>query len=1067
MNQGGYLADYGDDVLGGSGSEDGWTVQEVYDAAWGLPASCAEPEIYYSDMATEWEELNQWAVESGQSAVAFSGVMTEVESGTLSPNEAWGDLESDTGQTPAIPSVTTISWSLQNLPSVTSVTPEQGPSAGGTEVTIFGNNLSGAEEVDFGTTPATAFTVNSANSVTATSPAGTFGFVNITIQTAVGTSGPAGGDGFIYTAPATYHAIAPTRIEDTRPGYGGNGSGQAPGSGQVLSVQVAGVGGVPSTGVSAVALNVTVAQGTATGMVSVFPTGVSVPDTSTIDFTADQTKADLVEVALGQSGQVSIYNAAGTTQIIVDVDGWYGATGLSSGAGLYNPLDPARIVDTRSYANNFTPYAGDTLVPDGSLQITVAGAGGIPSLGVEAAQLNVTAVNATAAGDLQVLATGTSRGSASTLNFLPGQPVANQVLALLGTAGGLTIYNDSSGSVDVIVDAEGWYSNGSHGATSGATFNVLVPGRAVDTRPGSGFAYSGDTVPSLQTLRVDFAGLAGVPPGGAAAVAVNATVTDAGTLGDVEVWPDDEPKSGSSQVNWSAAETTENLVVMGLGTDGNVDFFNDSGGSIDLVIDVAGWFGTPTSGLPAVVKSAAPGSGTTAGGTPITITGTGFNGATAVYIGATAASDVVVQNPTTITAMTPAGGVGLANITVATPSGSSSAQGPDGFLYEADGAYQPLEPARIADTRTGSELPDMGQAPGPDQNLDVQVTGVGGVPLSGVAAVVLNLTATQASQGGFLVAYPAGLAVPNTSTIDFGAGQTQANLVEVAVGRGGQISLYNALGWTQVVVDVEGWYDDSSPTSGPGLYNPVQPQRIADTRPGTGTPYSSQSVGPGQSLTIQVSGVGGVPSAGAEAVVLNITEVDGTAVGNLNVYPYGEAAPDTSTLNFVPQQAMPNQDVVTLGEGGEITITNNSSGSVDVIVDVAGWYSSGVGTHTSGLVYFPIAPIRTLDTRRTSPIPPGQTVGVPLGSLPGIPTSGASALVINVTTTGDPTSGDLQVWPTGSSHPTTSEVNWAPGATTQNLVVVGVGGGYGINLTNQSGGDLDAVLDTSGWFAAP
>jgi hypothetical protein len=202
-------------------------------------------------------------------------------------------------------------------------------------------------------------------------------------------------------------------------------------------------------------------------------------------------------------------------------------------------------------------------------------------------------------------------------------------------------------------------------------------------------------------------------------------------------------------------------------------------------------------------------------------------------------------------------------------------------------------------------------------------------------------------------------------------------------------------------------------------------------------------------------------------VVLNITEVDGTAVGNLNVYPYGEAAPDTSTLNFVPQQAMPNQDVVTLGEGGEITITNNSSGSVDVIVDVAGWYSSGVGTHTSGLVYFPIAPIRTLDTRRTSPIPPGQTVGVPLGSLPGIPTSGASALVINVTTTGDPTSGDLQVWPTGSSHPTTSEVNWAPGATTQNLVVVGVGGGYGINLTNQSGGDLDAVLDTSGWFAAP
>ncbi|HEY6538453.1 MAG TPA: IPT/TIG domain-containing protein, partial [Candidatus Dormibacteraeota bacterium] len=188
LSQPGYLADYGDDVLGGTGngSADGWTVAQIYDVAWGLPVACAEPEIYFADMATEWQGLNQWAAANALPTIQFSGVMTEVETGTLGPNAAWDDLESDSQQSPPIPSVTTIAWTLQNLPDVVSVSPAQGPPGGGTATVLTGSYLAGATVVDFGGTAATSFTVNSANSITATSPAGSPGYVDVTVQTPAG-----------------------------------------------------------------------------------------------------------------------------------------------------------------------------------------------------------------------------------------------------------------------------------------------------------------------------------------------------------------------------------------------------------------------------------------------------------------------------------------------------------------------------------------------------------------------------------------------------------------------------------------------------------------------------------------------------------------------------------------------------------------------------------------------------------------------------------------------------------------------------------------------------------------
>jgi len=1068
LDQGGFLADYGDDILGGSGSADGWSVQQVYDVAY-EGVSCAEPEIYYLDMATEWADLSQWAVSNGLPAISFSGVMTEIEAGTLEPNDAWDALQADTGQSPAIPSVTTISWTLQNLPVVSSVSPEQGPIAGGTHVVISGTNLSGAEVVDFGSTAATTFTVNSAGSISATAPAASVGFVDVTVQTAVGTSAPGGSDGFIYTAPAAYHPLTPARIEDTRPGSGEPGSGQAPGPGQVLSVQVAGAGGVPATGVSSVVLNVIVAEPSVGGLVSVFPTGLSVPTTSTMDFGVDQTEGELVEVALGRDGQVSVYNVLGTTQVLVDVEGWYDTSAPTSGAGLYNAIQPYRVVDTRPGTG--TPYSGETLGPGQSLTVQVAGVGGVPDSGAEAVVINVTALDATTYGVISVYPAGAGQPATSTVNSGPGQIIPNQDIVELSSSGRITITN-GAGSVDVIVDVSGWYTSGGSGATSGSPFNVLAPTRVVDTRAGTGTPYSGDTLPAEQTLRIRLAGLAGIPTSGANAVVMNTTVTNTGSDGDLVVWPEDGAKTTTSETNWGQGQTTGNLVVMGLGADGAVEAYDDSTGSVDVVIDLGGYFGSAPSGALPLVGSVSPANGPNGGGTQITITGTNLTGTESVSVGGSPATSVTVNSSTSITAVTPAGTSGFADVVVTTATGTSGAMGSDGFLYEAPGAYHPLTPQRLADTRTDSGFAESGQAPGPGQTMDVQVAGADEVPSSGVAAVILNVTVAAPTAGSFITVFPAGVAVPDASTMDFQAGQTQADLVEVALGRNGEVSVYNAAGWTQVIIDVEGWYDASSPTSGAGLYNAVDPFRIADTRPGTGTPYSGRTLGPGQSLIIQIAGVGGVPTSGAEAVDVNVTAVDATTDSFLTVYPAGTAQPASSAVNFAPGQAIPNQVVVELSSSGGITVTN-STGSVDVIVDLEGWYTTGTNGATTGSSFHALVPARVVDTRSGSGLAySGDTLGpsavlpIDMTGLATIPSTGANGVVMNVTTTDATSLGALQVWPGDEDHPITSELNWAAGQTTQNLVVTGLGPDDSLDFANDSTGSVDLIIDVSGWFGA-
>jgi hypothetical protein len=157
---------------------------------------------------------------------------------------------------------------------------------------------------------------------------------------------------------------------------------------------------------------------------------------------------------LGANGQVSVYNASGTTHVIADVAGWYD-TGIDLTGSKFHALTPGRVLDTRSGVG--APAAA--IGPAGSVGLAVSGRGGVPSTGVSAVVLNVTATQPTAPGWLAVYPAGEALPLASNLNFAPGQSVANLVVAKLGANGQVSVYN-ASGTTHVIADVAGWYDTG-------------------------------------------------------------------------------------------------------------------------------------------------------------------------------------------------------------------------------------------------------------------------------------------------------------------------------------------------------------------------------------------------------------------------------------------------------------------------------------------------------------------------------------------------------------------------------------------------------------------------------
>jgi hypothetical protein len=224
-------------------------------------------------------------------------------------------------------------------------------------------------------------------------------------------------------------------------------------------------------------------------------------------------------------------------------------------------------------------------------------------------------------------------------------------------------------------------------------------------------------------------------------------------------------------------------------------------------------------------------------------------------------------------------------------------------------------------------------------------------------------------------------------------------------------------------------------------FSPVTPYRQADTRSGT-----ALEAGETRAFVLDAP-------PGARAATLNVTAVHPAADGFLQVFPCGAAAVEVSSANYTADlAATPNQ--VTVGLDGEQRVCVSTYAPTDVIVDVAGWWTS------SGSSVESVRPTRLRDTRPHG-VSGGQTVVV---DLDGLAPADATAVSLNVTSTRSTTPGFITVWPCDDAMPIVSNLNPSPGVDRPNHVTVAIGTSRRVCVYTHEA--TDVVVDLTGWWTS-
>ena len=447
----------------------------------------------------------------------------------------------------------------------------------------------------------------------------------------------------------TFVVLSPTRIGDTRTGSGFSDAGGTLGTGGTVNIEISG-GNVPQSAVSAAVLNVTVVGPTAATFISVYPEGAVRPGVANMNVAPGQTESNLVTVQLGTQGGISIYNHSGSTDLVVDLEGYYSTN--AQGEGLYNPVNPVRLLGTLQ--------SGATVGPGVSVPVNVTGGTtGVPA-DASAVVANITAAGSTVSSYLTTFPTQTGVTQdppmVATLNFSPGQVIGNRVTVAVGANGQIEIYNHS-GSVNVDVDLYGYYT-GSAGEL-GSAFTPLVPTRLIDTRSGMNGSQIGSA--SSETFTFTSNGI----PTNATALASNVTAVAGAGSGYLTIFPvSDTSPPAVGDINFGANDIAGNFAVAPLNS-GSTKVSNSSAEPVNIVIDAFGFFAPPPPAVHLVaIPPGLPADGMSTSDITVTVT-TG--------------SGVAFDDPVTLTtAPSVAGSCGIASA-----AGSTNAYGQVTSTYTA------------------------------------------------------------------------------------------------------------------------------------------------------------------------------------------------------------------------------------------------------------------------------------------------------------------------------------------------------------------------------------------------
>ena len=593
------------------------------------------------------------------------------------------------------------------VPTVTSVSPSSGTTAGGTAVTITGTNFATGATVTFGGTAATNVVVVSSTSITATTPAGNAGPVTVTVINPGGQSGNLA-NGFTYVAPPTVTSVSPntgttaggTAVTITGTNFA-TGATVTFGGTAATNVVVVSSTSITATTPAHAAGAVTVVVTNTGGLNGSLANGFTYAGTPTVTSVSPN------------SGSIS----GGTAVTITGTNFATGATVTFGGTAATNVV----VVSSTSITATTPAHAA------GAVTVVVTNTGGLNgSLTNGFTYVNsptVTSVSpnsGTTAGGTAVTITGTNFATGATVTF--GGTAATNVVVVSSTSITATTPAHAAGAVTVAVTntgglngslANGFTYVGTPTVASVSPNNGPTGGGTAVTIAGTNFA-AGATVTfggtaATNVVVVNSTSITATTPAHAVG-AVTVTVTNPGGLNGslangftyvgtptvASVSPNSGTTAGGTAVtitgtNFTAGATVTfggtaatNVVVVS-GTSITATTPTHAAGAVTVkVTNPGGLNGSLTNGFtyvaPPTVTSVSPNTGTTAGGTAVTITGTNFATGATVTFGGTAATNVVVVSSTSITATTPAHAAGAVTVVV-TNTGGLNGSLANGFTY--------------------------------------------------------------------------------------------------------------------------------------------------------------------------------------------------------------------------------------------------------------------------------------------------------------------------------------------------------------------------------------------------
>ncbi len=239
------------------------------------------------------------------------------------------------------------------------------------------------------------------------------------------------------------------------------------------------------------------------------------------------------------------------------------------------------------------------------------------------------------------------------------------------------------------------------------------------------------------------------------------------------------------------------------------------------------------------------------------------------------------------------------------------------------GSFWPVagNPVRVLDTRSG-----LGGRPGavaPKHTVTAHISS------AGTPAALIKVTVPGNAPNGSLSVYPSGTTWNGHVTISLVGGSTISQQLNVKLGADGGVAVRNnSATAVQVIVEVLGHYSAGTPI-GYGTFVALD-SRILDTRAGS-------PLGAGRKLTLSLPGRGGIPAAGASAVVLNISVLSARANGLLGITD-GDGSQATVHMRFAGNYTMQTERIVNVGSDGKLIFSQSSTAGVHLVVDLMGYF---------------------------------------------------------------------------------------------------------------------------------